>query len=295
MSLPNFLIIGAPRCATTSLYHYLRLHPEIFMSSVKEPRYFIYTDYPTKLMPKIQVITSLEDYKKLFIDVQNEHMIGEATATYIGRADVPQRIQSLIPDCKLIIMLRKPTERTISHYRLRMNEGKEARSLEKVIADERQLFPIIDAPLNTYATTFSFYHAHLTRFLEIFPKEQIHIELVEDFQADTKATLNRIYHFLGVSPDFFSETSQIYNRHHRSRSQNLSHLLNQDNILKQFAQNILPPKLKVFIRNSIHRLNTRNIEIVIREETIHELHKIFREDTLKLQELLERDLSHWLE
>lgn len=291
MTLPNFLIIGAPRCATTSLYHYLGSHPEIFMSPIKEPRYFIYADIPTD----IQAITSLEDYKKLFSGVENERMIGEATPTYIGRPNVPQKIKALIPDCKMIVTLRNPVERTISHYKLRVNEGKENRSLDEVIAHETQFLPIINAPLDTYAITFSFYHAHLSRFLEVFPREQLHIELLDDFTRDTQSVLKRIYEFLGVSTDYLPEATNIYNKHQGSRSKTVSRVISEDSPLKRFLQNALPTPLKIMIRNTIHRLNAKNVEIVIHEETLKELHKLFREDTLKLQDLLGRDLSHWLE
>lgn len=130
MRLPNFLIIGAAKSGTSSLYRYLMEHPQVFMSPVKEPNFFALEgeqiDFSNpamaeQVLPKLA--TDLDAYRTLFQDVQHEQAIGEASSWYLHSTRAPVRIRRHIPEAKLIAILRNPAQRAYSGYRMNVRDG----------------------------------------------------------------------------------------------------------------------------------------------------------------------------
>ena len=102
---PNFFIVGGPKCGTTALYTYLKNHPEIFMSRIKEPQFFaadIFCDQRT--------VQTLADYLSCFAAARNEKRIGEASTAYLGSRNAAQEIKAFNPNAQIIIALRNPVE-----------------------------------------------------------------------------------------------------------------------------------------------------------------------------------------
>ena len=122
MSMPNFLIIGAAKSGTSSLYAYSKQHPEIYMSSLKEPRFFAFegekVDFcgPGSDVFNQETITNLEAYRALFNRVSDEKAIGEASPAYLCVPKAAECIYHYIPDVKLIVILRQPAERAYSSF-----------------------------------------------------------------------------------------------------------------------------------------------------------------------------------
>ena len=118
MRLPNFLVIGAAKAGTTTVYQYLKQHPQVYMSPRKEPHFFSKNgtkDYP---------IPTLEDYQALFQEASDEIAIGEASTSYLTHPQTAERIQYHIPHAKLIAILRDPANRTYSLYIMLLMLGK---------------------------------------------------------------------------------------------------------------------------------------------------------------------------
>ena len=144
MTMPNFLIVGAAKAGTSSLYYYLDQHPQVFMSSIKEPRFFapeLYTDYikdPYRSGAKEHRSTpmSLEEYQSLFDAVTDEVAIGEASTEYLYVPKTPERIKQLIPDVRLIMVLRDPAERAFSAFCYQVRDGCEKLTFEQALAAE---------------------------------------------------------------------------------------------------------------------------------------------------------------
>ena len=109
--LPDFYVVGAPKCGTTSLHRYLRQHPGVFVPDVKEPNFFC-SDFPS-----IQKYKSLEDYSMLFEPAQENQLVGEASPWYLYSKTAIQNILDVQPDAKFIVMLRNPVDAVISYYR----------------------------------------------------------------------------------------------------------------------------------------------------------------------------------
>ena len=121
MIMPNFLLIGAAKAGTSSLYGYLKQHPQIYMSPIKEPRFFalegetLNFNGPTRGINQTSINT-LEAYSQLFQKVTTEKAIGEASTIYLSSPKAPERIKHYLPDVKLIAILRDPSERAFSSY-----------------------------------------------------------------------------------------------------------------------------------------------------------------------------------
>src|SRR5689334_14600377 len=105
LKLPNFFIVGAPKAGTTSLYHYLKQHPEVYMSPVKEPNYFSYEEtVKQNLYHKEKGVGTFEEYSKLFASANGRHKaIGEASVSYLFYASVPEKIKKAVPHAKIVI------------------------------------------------------------------------------------------------------------------------------------------------------------------------------------------------
>jgi len=130
MTIPNFLIIGAAKSGTTSLYHALKQHPKIFMSPVKEPNFFALEggelNYPQGTVdPRYlaQCITTKEEYNQQFEGVSNEIAVGEASPIYLYHPQAPVRIKNCLPNVKIIVILRNPIERAYSNFLHHIREG----------------------------------------------------------------------------------------------------------------------------------------------------------------------------
>ena len=197
MTLPTFFIIGAAKAGTTSLHYYLDLHPEIQMSAVKETHFF--AGPPKDGHPyELGRVESLEAYEALFDPAVQVR--GEASPSYANdpiRAGVPGRIKQLVPEAKMIYLVRDPIARTVSHYRHRAWTSGEPRSLRQVLDD-------CPEPYELGETCMSLYASQLENYLSHFPAEQILVVDQASLLADRAATLRTVFAFLAVDQAFTS-------------------------------------------------------------------------------------------
>src|SRR5215210_1748036 len=133
--LPNFLVIGAGKSGTTSLYHYLRQHPDVYMSPVKEPLFFAaeggrirFPGPDGRMISRAAnpgAVTRMKDYRALFAGVSGKKAVGEASPQYLYTPEAPLRIKHYVPEAKLIAVLRNPVERAYSAFLHRTRLGRE--------------------------------------------------------------------------------------------------------------------------------------------------------------------------
>ncbi len=275
MTLPNFLIIGAGRSGTTSLYHYLRQHPDIFMSPVKETNYYTDADQATD----IKGIRSRSQYEQLFAGVSGERAIGEATPKYLNAVTSIGRIRDDLPGVRLIATLRQPADRAYSSYLQRFMNSRERRGAEEVLQ-----------PGNHVVETGR-YHPQLRRYFDVFPREQIKIILFDDLIARTQETVRSLYGFLGVDPDFAVDTRI---RHNPSASPRFVRLTRHFNSVATFAADVAPHWLRgkgfaMRLRRPLLR-KPDPIPPLLRRQLTDQ----YRDDIISTGELIGRDLAHWL-
>lgn len=185
--LPTFFVIGAAKCGTTSLHHYLDEHPEISMSKVKEPQIFAEDGYRSRL----------GEYRSLF--AREAAVRGESSAVYSQYPrwpGVPERIATSVPEARFVYLVGDPIERAISHYRQHVADGKESRTLSAALADWAREDSLFLCP-SRYAT-------QLRRYLEHFDADRVLVVDQRDLLEDRELTLSRVFGFLAVEPSFRS-------------------------------------------------------------------------------------------
>lgn len=318
--LPNFLVIGAPRSGTTSLYEYLNAHPEIYMSPVKEPDFFCQRSLDAVYLPNLggactpeegarretALQADREQYEALFQEAGNAKRRGEASAIYLGHPTAAAHIRRLLPDVKLIAVLRDPVERAYSHYVHAQRiygdfgsgeEGYRRTEEEFTRAVDRTYRTGVSEPASTDPEVWvrsGFYFEHLTRFRALFPEEQLRVFLFEDLTADTRATMAEIYRFLDVDNTFVLPTTAAFNASVVPRNAGLFRYFTRRNPVVRLARSLVPAG----VRGAALQMRDRTLgggKPAMDPELHRKLAAIYREDTVKLQNLLGRDLSAWLD
>lgn len=194
--LPSFIVIGGMRCGTSSMYHYLSEHPEICMSSMKETDFFV---------RKTNYWRGLEWYRARFDGEAKAY--GEASPNYTKRHShpgVPECMHAIVPDVKLIYIVRNPLARIVSHYVYTYHRGYESRSLPEVLASLHESDCVLT----------SMYYFQLSAYLEHFPADRILVITSERFKMYRKDVMRQVFDFIGVDPSF--ESRAFEKIHHTS-------------------------------------------------------------------------------
>jgi len=243
--LPDFIIIGAQKGGTTSLFSYIAEHPNV-ATKVKEMHFF-----------DVHYKKGIEWYKTRFPSKTNKKfLVGEATPSYLFHTDVPRKVARHCPNVKLIILLRNPIERAFSAYKMHVRANREKRSLEKVIQDELLFLKSGDPSIkkealeSDYILSRGVYLPQIQRWMRFFKKEQILIIRSEDFFQNVQKTMKLIYKFLQI-PNHALGTYKI-----RNKSKSKTKMPEETKrLLKQFykpyneaLQNYLTNELKLDIR-----------------------------------------------
>ncbi len=179
MTLPNFIVIGAGKAGTRSLAAYLGAHPDVFVTNPKEPAFF------SRKWHK-----GLDWYRSLFTGANGLSARGEASTSYTVAAlypDVPERIASVVPDARMIYLVRNPVERIRSHYIMSV----------ELTREERDLCAILDEPLYLDASR---YGHQLDRYLQYFARGQILVLSSEELRTNRRAALRTVFDFIEVEP-----------------------------------------------------------------------------------------------
>ena len=281
--LPNFIIIGAGKCGTTSLHNYLDQHPEIYISPVKETNFFLNENIKQKLKPW-GVIETLEEYYSLFESASASQILGEISTNYYAYSDSAQLIFNALPNVKIIAILRNPADRAFSSYQMFVRYGTEKRTFEEVMSPEIKY------------VKRGFYYSELLPFYQVFPTENIKILFFDDLVKNPNFFLQDFFLFIGVDPNFAPDMSKKGREGGLPKNYILHQLLTQDNPIRMFARNILrkllPLEKRQNIRNSLVKNNIEKVKLS--PENREKLINIYRQDILKLQDLVNRDLSNWL-
>ncbi len=207
--LPDFLIIGAQKCGTTSLYNYLIEHPWVAPSVTKEVHFFDHA-FARGLAWYRRQFPSLLEKRYARIVLRRGLITGEASPYYIFHPHAPQRVWAALPDAKLIVLLRNPVDRAFSHYQHSVRSGKETLpfeeaiekegerlqgELERMLADER--YRSMAHQAYSYLSR-GIYIDQLRAWLRLFPAEQVLILNSEEFYANPAAIYRQTLEFLGL-------------------------------------------------------------------------------------------------
>jgi Sulfotransferase domain len=291
MTMPNFLIIGAMKSGTTALYYYLEQHPEIYMSPVKEPNFFSSQEQENAA----NTVTHIGTYQHLFRGASGEKAIGEASHSYLYEPGAVAEIRRYVPEARLIAILRNPIDRAYSHFLHMVRSGTEplddfaqALRVEEVgIHEERTFQDYIGRGL---------YYDQLKRYFGTFPREQVRIYLYEELSDAPISTVQDAFRFLEVDDSFVPDVSLRRNVSGHPKYKTLDGLLRSQSRLKHAAKIYLPARMRWRLSKAFDDLKTRNLvePPPLQSELRQQLIRVYREDILKLQDLIHRNLSGWL-
>jgi Sulfotransferase family len=211
MALPDFLVIGAPKAGTTALHVALGRHPEVFMSAVKEPKFFL-TDGPPPsgggpgdAATYRKYVWRRQDYEALFAGAPKSARLGESTTLYLRSADAIGRIRKTIPDVKLIAVLRDPVDRAHSNWTHLHSAGLEAEhDFRRACALEDERAAAGWAQFWQYLRQGK-YGEQLEYLYSVFPREQVLLLMYRDLRERPIETLDRVCAFLGVATGAVAE------------------------------------------------------------------------------------------
>jgi|SRR5215831_9053755 len=274
--LPNLIVIGAGRAGTTSIHRYLGEHPEIFMAQDKELMFFV---------PELNWRRGLAWYESHF--PESRRVRGESSPQYTVRArwpGAPERMAQVVPDAKLVYIVRDPIERMLSTYAVHLAYGLETGSLaDAMVGSNGALY--VEA---------SCYWTQLRYFLDNFPAEQVLVVDFDEFRRDRADSLSKVFRFLDVDPDFRSPTfDAVYNAAPAFRPRRaLSHIgllekpLGRGLYLRTYPLTRLP--------RNIRRLLTKEQEPpAIAPELRRELEETFSPEVAQLREFTGLPLATW--
>jgi hypothetical protein len=294
---PLFIIAGAPKCATTALWAYLNEHPDVSMSSIKEPRFFTRAPAALKgsqlgegLLYGGTYDKGFRWYESLFNDRADVKLFGEATAHYFVATDAPELIFQYAPETKLIFLLRHPVDRLYSHYWQDYKIGLSLPDFEAMFKDNH--------PRLTHYVNVSKYKMHLERFHGYFPMNQMLILLDADLKKEPTASFSRITQFLGIDESFFpSALGKKYNEHTLPRWRWIDAAVTQFRNSK--IAHMLPEEFRLVLaraRRQIARVNTTKMDYPELSSTLrYQLLKEFTEDVDYVESILHRPLPDWRE
>lgn len=280
MPLPNFLIIGTRKAGTTSLYHYLHQHPEIYMTPEKGTRFFLYDNEQTREEKKLPAKT-LAEYTKLFDGAEKKKAkaIGEASPTYMYSEQACQRIKETIPDVKLIASLRNPVDMTYSYYQMQMRQVK-----------PRNQIPLDSNNVSRWAGSGLYFNS-LKHYFDCFSRDQIKIVIFEEWINEPLPVLQDIFRFFSVDDTFIPDMDMQYNVGGVAKNKYVAFLLRHKNSLN-ILKPIVPDKIKIAFNTVINRNMQKlpPLDPSIRKQ----LNMVFKQDILALQNEINKDLSAWL-
>lgn len=302
--LPNFIVIGAGKSGTTTLYELLKEHPEVHMSAVKETNFFALwgkslegtSEDPKQLRHYPWSVTSPAAYSELFENTENAKARGEVSPMYLYNEDAPEAIKSTIPDVKLVVILRNPVDRLHSRYMHLLRENRQPAEDYKEVLDQDSIWWERNDLVRE-----GFYNTYLQRYFQLFPPSQLRVYLYEDLQSNPTALMKDLYEFIGVDTDFQPHVSRQYNASGRIKNKNIDQLIGQNSVAKAWMNKCAPGLVKElknsgWVKDRLLKLRKANLEkspmpASTREQLIE---KIYAPEITGLQQLIQRDLSHWL-
>ena len=293
---PNFIIVGVARCGTTSLFHYLKQHPDIGMSKIKEPKYFSSIDLN---LPQTGVgdgtvfsklVTSEMNYDELFDGLESFKTIGEGSSDcfYYHKMVIP-RIKEKLGDVKIIVCLRNPIERAFSAYNNLVRDSREYLSFSDGLAEEQNRI------VNNWDWMWHYKNGGLyAEALEHYQKEFTNVKVVffEDLESKPHEVLNELFVFLGVKSKISIDVDTRYSHSGKPKSKILSLLTSRKNpiifMMREIALKFIPRK---YLEKAASKMFVKD---TILSDDKKQLQSFFKKDILKLETLLNRDLKSWL-
>lgn len=295
MTLPNFIIAGTARSGTTSLYYYLKQHPQIGFPDKKEPKFFSSQSltFPHNGIGDHTVdnavVSDFDSYLKLFQGLDSFKRVGDASSDslYYHKFTAPE-IRRVLGDVPIIICLRNPADRAVSAYNNMLRDQRETLDFGSALKAEE------DRINNNWDWMWAYkagglYAEQVKTFQRTFSK--VKVVLFEELLQDPNQVLCDLFNFLGVDSEVKVDTSFRYGNSGRPKNKIIGLLTNRESLL---AYKIRSYVIKLFPRKVLERMASHSLK----KETIigsimDELRDYFKEDIIALEKVIDRDLGLW--
>lgn len=305
--LPNFIVIGAGKSGTTTLYEWLKAHPEVFMSKVKETNFFALEgnkinktcnkeDDPDQLRHYPWSVTDRASYENLFSQAQKGQAKGEVSPMYLYSDRAPKAIKEANPRVKLIAILRQPVERLHSRFSHLVRESREPAKDYSEVFDQNSIWWRRDDLVRE-----GLYGTYIKRYFELFSPEQIRIYLYEDLKNRPHELIKDLYKFIGVDQHFSPDLDMQFNPSGRVKNGAIDKLIGQNSMIKSTLNSVAPVLLNKIrdshqIRKWLLNWRKKNLEKIPLSNRLKRkmIDRIYRNEILTLETLIQRDLSHWM-
>jgi len=305
MKKPDFFIVGAPRSGTTSLFSYLKEHPDIFMCVPKEPHYFckdLYADATQFYRKNWFHIFDERTYSELFSKCEEVKIAGEASTTYLYSKVAAKEIYKFNPEAKIIIILREPVgflhswhsyvfncyEENIKDFKTAL-ESEDPRKQGLV-----ELPKLVKHPSRLYYSEMAKFSDQVQRYIDVFPREQIKIIIFDELKNDVEKVYVDILDFLNVSSSYMPDFT-VQNPNEILRFPLIGAVLRNNLIVR--IKNAIPRQAKTYKFFSLlfNKLNTKAKPRTLLDNTLREqLMNDLKSEVALLSEITKRDLmSLW--
>jgi len=296
---PDFIVVGAPKCGTTSLYYYLRQHPEIYLPERKELHYFS-AGYlkgriggPGDKAAVRKVCDSQRDYENYFKPAPDDSVRGEISPSYFVYPETSEAIRNACGEIKIVIMLRDPVDKAFSQYCHLLKEGREELSFEESLQEELER---AENNWNDFwlLTRSSFYCKRIQKFIDMFGPEQVLVILLEDFSAAPSKSLAELCRFIGVNDSFTFDIGTRFNKSGAPRISLFSRILTAQNRLRRLIGRFLPERFKQDLYNRLMDMNTGD-KPELKPKIRKRLQRKFSNDIRCVEDIIGRETGWLLE
>lgn len=297
---PNFYIVGGVKSGTTSLWAYLKDHPQVFLPKVKEPRYF--GDIPSQRKTCLSEV-DLVNYQSLYRGADRFPAIGDCSPQYLEDPLAAKRIHDVCPWARIIMILRDPVDRAYAQYLMPASPGVEVIPFTEALrrdwgmgngnvpsnrhgsssaqsGDRKGSARLLELPL---------FRDSVERYLNLFGEEQIAVFLFEDLKRNPEGLLAGIAKHIGIDPAGFGATqvTEVHNHYKRPRFEK-AYDLAKSVMSAEMRQKVIPYPVRKWM-NSSSLLYTKS-KPVMSEEARRFLQSYYRDDVIGIEQLLKRDL-----
>lgn len=278
VSIVNFLVGGAARSGSTWIHGCFVEHPAVLVPDLKEVHYF-----------SNRFDEGVEWYEQRFENPEVYEAVGEVSPTYLASPEAPQRIYEYNPDMRLVFVLRDPIARGYSEYCAHYSVGRVKGDIDREYTFD-----------SSYAQKGQ-YGEQLERYLNQFPREQVHVALLDDLKQDSGAFIRAIFAHIGVDPDFVPSivdkpinkraTSKRFPLLHRATLRTIGFAQRRSQTINRWMLNLRESR----ISDVYHKVTGGGKFPELSPEARRAMAEQFLEDNHKIQQLIGRDVSHWLE
>ena len=301
MNLPKFLFVGTAKSGTTSIYHYLKQHPQVEIP-MKETFFFMsellkdnHLPYP-KQRPKSDLILTEQAYMDLYRGISSDKVSGEIGTGYLYHHEVsiPLIQKTLGTDVKIAIILRNPMDRCFSSYMHFVKDLFEDLSFEDSL-EEEHIRIAENWDFMWHHKSLGYYANQVKAYQGAF--KNVKVWLYDDLRNDSESTLHSMAQFIGIDPYDLPSSTKAYNPSGKAKNERLQKFITHENPVKA----VLRPIFRAFFnqekRERIRKgMKSRNLKKAEgpNNSTYDLLRESYEEDILKLSRLIDRDLNDWL-